>query len=92
MSGEPKRAARTGVVVVVVLLAFYLLGAGPAYRWGFLGDADARRWTDRVYWPLARAARYQVPGRMLAAYVNLWSPPLPVEWIGGEGLSYRIDP
>jgi hypothetical protein len=73
-------------------LAFYLLGAGPAYRWGFLGDADARRWTDRVYWPLARAARYQVPGRMLAAYVNLWSPPLPVEWIGGEGLSYRIDP
>jgi hypothetical protein len=92
MGDEPKRVARTGVVVAVVLLGFYLLGAGPAYRWGFGGDVDAARWTNRVYWPLARVARYQVPGRMLAAYVNLWSPPFPVEWIHDEGLSYRVDP
>ena len=92
MGDEPKRVARTGVVVAVVLLGFYLLGAGPAYRWGFGGDVDAARWTDRVYWPLARVARYQVPGRMLAAYVNLWSPPFPVEWIHDEVCRIELTP
>jgi hypothetical protein len=91
MSDEPKRWARSAVVVVV-LLGLYILGAGPAYRWGLAGAPVTARWTNSVYWPLANFSRHRVPGRVLAAYVNLWSPPLPVDWIEDEGLSYRIDP
>jgi hypothetical protein len=92
MSDEPKKRMRTGAVIIVVLLALYVLGAGPAYRWGFTGDPVAAHWTDRVYWPLARLSRHRIPGTVLAMYVNLWSPPCPLEWIKDEGLSYRLDP
>ena len=86
---EPAKKRRSPWLFIALVLAIYVLGIGPAYRWGFSADPVASRWTYRTYWPLATLSRYRIPGTVLAAYINLWSPPMSIECDENAGLCYR---
>src|ERR1700722_19649954 len=58
---EPAKKRRSPWLFIALVLAIYVLGIGPAYRWGFSADPVASRWTYRTYWPLATLSRYRIP-------------------------------
>jgi hypothetical protein len=89
MSDEAKRRTRIGAIIIPMLLALYVLGAGPACRWGNLGNPVTARWTQIAYRPVFVLARHKVPGTILANYINLWSPQRSVVRVDGFGLGFR---